>query len=101
MFSSRCRMRKRRPRRYSVLWGGYPGSVRIAMTAEEQERQFEASKKQIAEALKKKHDEEVAKLEKKIEDLEIMVKYQPGGEGYEEAKHHFEELQTQSLDESV
>lgn len=31
-------------------------------------------------------------LEKKIEDLQLQLKYMPGGEGYEEAKKEFEDL---------
>jgi hypothetical protein len=37
-------------------------------------------------------EEENSLLKKKIEDLELQMKYMPGGEGYEEAKKHFETL---------
>ena len=31
-------------------------------------------------------------LKKKIEELELQVKYMPGGDGYEEAKDHFQRI---------
>ena len=41
-----------------------------------------------------KNDNEVRimELEDKVEELELQLRYQPGGEGYLEAKEHFESL---------
>jgi hypothetical protein len=40
----------------------------------------------------KKLNKENDEMRKKIEELELQIKYQPGGEGYLEAKEHFESL---------
>ena len=40
----------------------------------------------------KRVEKENLEMRKKIEELELQIRYQPGGEGYLEAKEHFESL---------
>lgn len=47
---------------------------------------------QILTAKLESVEKTVEKLTEKIADLELRLKYMPGGEGYQEAKDHFESL---------